>query len=138
MIAAYLWGAPGRRPVLALLLGLSVVLAAALTGSFHAWWLPPAVAAVLGALALVRCLPPDSRLRRASALVLTKVGWVTAIAALLVAGIVQTPWVPHERIETTHGTVHGWVLSVDSGYLNVLTDEHEFVILVSGDVRSRH
>lgn len=42
---------------------------------------------------------------------------------------------PHEVIET--GTIAGHVLSLDPGYLNVLTDDHEFVILISGDVISR-
>ena len=65
------------------------------------------------------------------------VGGVTAVAVLIVAAFIQTPWVPHEAIMTTHGPVSGYVLSVDSGYLNVLTDEHEFVILNSSDVISR-
>lgn len=63
--------------------------------------------------------------------------WVAAVAVLLVAALVQTPWVPREVIETTHGTVTGYVLSVDSGYLNVLTDEHAFVVVLTSDVRAR-
>lgn len=59
------------------------------------------------------------------------------VALLLVAALAQTPWVPAEQIETTDGTITGYVLSVDPGYLNVLTDEQEFVILISSDVRSR-
>ncbi|CAN5903075.1 hypothetical protein BH23ACT10_BH23ACT10_12110 [soil metagenome] len=59
------------------------------------------------------------------------------VALLLVAALAQTPWVPTEQIETTDGTITGYVLSVDPGYLNVLTDEQEFVILISSDVRSR-
>ena len=42
-----------------------------------------------------------------------------------------------DRISTTSGEVRGYVLSVDSGYLNVLTEDHEFKILLSGDVTER-
>ncbi len=65
------------------------------------------------------------------------VGWAVGIAVLLLAALVHTPWVPEEYIETVDGTVTGYVLSVDSGYLNVLTAQREFVILISGDVLSR-
>lgn len=137
LIAACLWGARARRPGVLLLSALGLVTLAALTVSFRLWWLPPATAAVLTALALIRRLPPAHRLRRASTAALAKAGWVAGVAVLLVAALVQTPWVPREQIGTTDGTVTGYVLSVDSGYLNVLTTEHEFVILVSGDVLSR-
>ena len=67
----------------------------------------------------------------------TVLGWILAAGMLLVALLTQTPWVPRERIETTNGTVTGYVLSIDPGYLNVLTEDHEFVIILSGDVLSR-
>lgn len=108
LVAGWLWGPRHRRPSTGLFFALAVVLAVALTLSFASWWLP------LGA---------------AVALVL--------IVLLLLAALVPTPWVPHERIGTVDGTVDGYVLSVDSGYLNVLTDEHEFVIIPTSDVRSR-
>lgn len=59
------------------------------------------------------------------------------IAIVLVAAVVQTPWVPQEQIETTDGTITAYVLSVDSGYLNILTEDHKFEILISSDVISR-
>ena len=120
-----------------LLATLGLVLLAALTVSFHSWWLPLATAALLGLFALIRRLPTQSRVRRASMAAMAKVGSVAGIGALLVAALVQTPWVPHEQIETKTSTVTGYVLSVDPGYLNVLTDEHKFVIVLSGDVLSR-
>lgn len=75
---------------------------------------------------------PDRSTRRLT------VGLVAGIAVLLLAAFVQTPWVPLERIETTHGPIAGYVLSVDPGYLNVLTDGRKFVRLNRNDVRSRH
>ena len=137
LIAAALWGAPGRRPALILLAALSTVLLVALTVSFHSWWLPPAALVLLAVFALIHRLPPEHRVRGATARVMARVGVVTGLAVLLVAAFVQTPWVPHERIVTTDRTITGYVLSVDPGFLNVLTDDHEFVILVSADVLSR-
>lgn len=137
LFSAYLWGPRGHRPVVLLLAAVGAVTLVGLVVSFQSWWLPLATGAVLGTLALIRRLSPQNRLRRAAAGAMVRVGWVVGVAVLLVAAFVQTPWVPHEQIGTADGTVTGYVLSVDSGYLNVLTDEHEFVILLSSRVLSR-
>ena len=137
LIAAYRWGPRGHRPVVLLLTTVALVTLVALTASFHSWWLPLAATVVLGVFALARRLVLRRRLRRAAASVMARVAWVAGMAVLFVAAVVQTPWVPQERIETTHGTLTGYVLSVDSGYLNILTDDHKFVILISGEVLSR-
>ena len=75
----------------------------------------------------------------ASTLARRRIGLVhlAGAAVLVIAAFIPTPWVPLERITTTSGEVQGYVLSVDSGYLNVLTEDHEFRILLSGDVTSR-
>lgn len=137
LIAAYLWGPQGHRPVVMLFVTVGSVTLVGLVVSFHSWWLPLVAGAVLATLALIRRLGSQNPLRRAVVSAMVRVGWVAGVAALLVAALVQTPWVPQEQIETTDGTVTGYVLSVDSGYLNVLTDDHEFVIILSSDVLSR-
>lgn len=137
LIGALLWGPRQDRPMVMLLTTIALVVLLALTVSFDLWWLPLSVAAVFASIALIRLLPKQNFLRRASIRVLGRVGSVAAVAVLIVAAFVSTPWVPHEKIETIDGTVTGYVLSVDPGYLNVLTDEREFVILLSADVRSR-
>lgn len=137
LIAASLWGSRGYRSVLLLLAALGLVILIALTLSFHSWWLPPATAAVLGTFALTHRLRPLHRAHRAARAAMASAGWVAGLAVLLVAALVQTPWVPREHINTRSGTITGYVLSVDPGYLNILTDQHEFVILLSSDVLSR-
>ena len=137
LIAAYLWGPSGRRPTVMLLTTLGLVILVGLVVSFHSWWLPLAAATVLGLLALTRGLPPHNRLRDAATATMARVGWVVGLGVLLVAAFVQTPWVPQEQIRTTDGTIVGYVLSVDSGYLNVLTDERTFLILPSSNILSR-
>lgn len=138
LMAAYLWGPHGHRPVVVLFTTIGLVTLVALTVSFHTWWLPPATLVVFAGFALLHGLAPHRpRLRQASTAAMSSVGWVAGMAVLLVAAFVQTPWVPHERIATTDGILTGYVLQVEPGYLNVLTDAHEFVILTDADVRSR-
>lgn len=137
LIAAALWGTGEHRQVVMPLATLGVLVLVALTTSFHLWWLPVATSAVFATFLLVRRLPVGNPLRRTVAKGLARVGLVTGLATLVVAAFVQTPWVPQEQIETTDATITGYVLSVDSGYLNVLTDDHEFVIVLSNDVLSR-
>lgn len=137
LLSAYLWSPHGHRPVVVLAATLGLVVLVALTVSFHSWWLPVTVVALLGMAALIRRLPASHRLSRGAMVVMMNAVRVAAVGVLLVAAFIQTPWVPLERIETTNGVIAGYVLSVDSGYLNVLTDKQQFVILISGDVLSR-
>ncbi|MEO7132139.1 MAG: hypothetical protein ABIZ07_12265 [Dermatophilaceae bacterium] len=138
LLAASVWGTSEHRPLVMLLAVLGVLVLVALTMSFHLWWLPVATLAVFVVFLLIRRLPEGNALRRTVAKSLARVGLVTGLATLLAAAFVQTPWVPQEQITTKGGTtITGYVLRVDSGYLNVLTDEHEFVILLSTDVLSR-
>lgn len=137
LIAARLWGPPEHRPVVMLLTTVGLVTMLALTVSFRSWWLLPTMLVVLAAIAVTRRLLRESSLRDFLIAGLARASWVAAVSALVVAAFVTTPWVPQERIETTEGIVTGHVLSVDSGYLNVLTDEQEFVIILTKDVLSR-
>lgn len=138
LIAARLWGPSEHRPVVMLLTTVGLVTVLALTVSFGSWWLLPTMLLVLAAIAVTRRLLRHSGLREVLIAALARASWVAAVSALVVAAFVTTPWVPQETIETTQGTVTGHVLSVDSGYLNVLTDEQEFVIILTRDVRSRY
>jgi len=137
LIATWLWSNDGRRSGIVLPCILGLVAAAALTASFALWWLPMIGAALLGTFALIQRLPAGHRLRRAVGIAMARTGWAGAVALLLVAALTPTPWVPLERIDTVDGPIEGYVLSVDSGYLNVLTPDQRFVILISADVRAR-
>ncbi len=137
LLAAYAWGPKRYRPVVMLLATLTLITLVALTTTFRHWWLPVATVAVFAAILLIRRLPLQHRVRKVAESILARVGLVTGVAVLLVAAFVRTPWVPHEAIQTKEGPINGYVLSVDPGYLNVLTDSGEFVIVISGDVLSR-
>lgn len=137
LIATLLWSERGHRAVILLPAAISLVTLVGLTVSFHIWWLPVASATLFVLIALIGRLPRQSPVRRASTMAMTRVGWVAGIAVLLVAALGQAPWVPKEQIKTNEGTISAYVLSVDSGYLNILTEEHDFVILNRSDVVSR-
>lgn len=137
LIAGYLWGPREHRPLETVLTTMGLVILLALTVSFHSWWLPLAAVAVFAGIALMRRLLRRGLVQRASILALARASGVAGLAALIVAAFVTTPWVPLETIDTTDGSVTGYVLSVDPGYLNVLTEEQEFVIILSTDVRAR-
>ncbi|GAA1347101.1 hypothetical protein [Arthrobacter roseus] len=104
LVATYLWSVRKHQAVMLLSIILSIVTLIALTTSFHLWWLPLATAAVFGTFALIRILPKESPVRRAFSRAMASVGWVAGIAVLLIAALVQTPWVPQEEIKTTNGT----------------------------------
>jgi O-antigen ligase len=137
LVADYLWGDGRRRTSVLLVAALALATSLAVVLSFGLWWLPLAAVAVFGVLAMVRRSPPQSFLRRLLVALLARVSVVAGVGVLLIAAFGQTPWVPLERIQTTSGTVDGYVLSVDPGYLNVLTTDHRVEILISADVVSR-
>lgn len=137
LVAALLWGPRDRRLVMVLASTVSLVILVTITASFRSWWLPVATAAVFLFSALIHRLSREHPLRKLWWAVVVRASAVAGAAALVIAAFLQTPWVPYEQIETTSGTINGYVMSVDPGYLNVLTDDQEFVILNSSDVISR-
>lgn len=137
LVATLLWEPKARRLVMVVSATVALVIIITITASFSSWWLPLAAVAVLISFGLIRRLPADNPVRQVWWAIVARASGVAAAAALVIAAFLTTPWVPHEVIETTDGTINGHVMSVDSGYLNVLTDDHEFVIIISGDVISR-
>lgn len=137
VIAASIWGSAERRRTRMMFATLGVVVLATLTASFALWWLPVGALSVLAAFALVRRLPPQNALRKTVGTAFAKVGLMIGLATLVVASFVQTPWVPKEEITTAEGTITAYVLSVDSGYLNAITEDQEFVIILNSDVIAR-
>lgn len=137
LVASLVWEPRARRLVMLVGTTVALVILITITASFGSWWLPLAAVAVLVSFGLIRRLPADNPIRRVWWAIVARASGVAAAATLVIAAFLTTPWVPHEVIETTDGTISGYVMSVDSGYLNVLTDDHEFIIVISGDVISR-
>ncbi|WNV83283.1 hypothetical protein [Umezawaea sp. Da 62-37] len=121
-----------------LLLVVLVALLISHVKTYHYWWVPAGAAALAAVLVLLERAHRHPRLRDPIAFVLHRSGASTVIAALVVAAVVATPWVPLERVETTSGTHEYYVVDTPPGFLKVLEAEtREFRILRADDVRSR-
>ncbi|WP_285749729.1 hypothetical protein [Lentzea sp. NBRC 105346] len=121
-----------KRARAATLLGLVVAVAMLVshTISYHRWWLPAGAAVIAAGLLFVKKEPVH--------FVLRWFAWLMSGAALVVAAIVTTPWVPLERIETKTGTHEYYVMETSPGFLKVIgAQDHKFAILRADDVLSR-
>ena len=69
---------------------------------------------------------------------LRRVGVTALVAALALAAIVDTPWVPLERITVEDEVMTGYVLDSQPGFHKVLTErDHELLIVNDDDVTHR-
>lgn len=122
----------------AMLLAVLLACTVTLIRSYGEWWLPAGSAVIAALLIGARLSPRRSVLRRAATTLLRSIGGIAVAGALALAGLVSSPWTPLEQIETDQGTIQGYVIKVESGYLRVLTDDpREMIILMGDDVISR-
>lgn len=140
--AAPAQGAPHGRPDLvgAALLLVALLAVGVYVVTFHAWWLPPVVAAACALmLGFAYGLRAGGRLRRAALWSSHHLGVLIVLALLVGAATVRTPWVPLERIALRGGpTLHGYVMQAEPGFLKVLTaSDREFLILTDTKVATR-
>lgn len=106
--------------------------------TYQYWWLIVGSAALGAGIVVVRLLWRRGLGYRFIGWILRRTALIGSIGALMLATVVADPWAPLEHIETTSGGVDGYTLKVDSGYLNVLTEEdREIVIIMGNDVLSR-
>lgn len=114
---------------------LSVVFV--LVRSFSMWWVV-IVAAVLSAALIVASIVWTKGMAHNTLMRIAKsLGLVTILTILYLAVAVNTPWIPQEIIETDATVHYGYVLDADPGFLRVLTDDREVLLLPDQDVISR-
>ncbi|MFB7877181.1 MULTISPECIES: hypothetical protein [unclassified Nocardia] len=133
-------GRPGRENAGNLTWLITVTLFfVSLLWTFRMWWVP-VVAVLVGAVLAALVLPRRDRREhsrfahwflRSSLLIVT-------VAALILAAVVQDPWVSLERIHTRDGVLEGYVMENPPGFLKVLLERgREIVILDIADVTGR-
>lgn len=122
----------------------SVVLVAALAActvawslTFHSWWVLAGAVAVAGALIAIRLLWKHGAAHRTVLRIIRSAGALVAAGALLLATLVDTPWMSRERLVLPEGPVEGYVLEVEPGFVKLLTDERDVRIVPTEDVASR-
>ena len=108
-----------------------------LINSFNMWW-----PTVLGLILLVILLILSrvwvkGKGAKFIANIGRHVGTLLLLCLVVLGLVVDTPWMPRERLETNDGVMTGHVLEVTPGFVKLLTDDREVVILISGDVKSR-
>ncbi|NBE53234.1 hypothetical protein GUY60_17775 [Streptomyces sp. YC537] len=133
---------PHTRPdlVSAVLLLIALLAVGVYVMTFHAWWLPPIVAAACALLlGFAYGVRAGGALRRAALWASHHLGTLLVLVLLVGAATVRTPWVPLERIELRGGpTLRGYVMQAEPGFLKVLTaKDREFLILADSAVASR-
>ncbi|MEV6063475.1 hypothetical protein AB0L62_26030 [Nocardia asteroides] len=112
---------------------------AALLWTYRMWWVPVVAGVLTMVLVLLYRKGRKGRegyrivhwVLRSSALIVT-------LAALILAAVVQNPWVSLERITTEDGVIEGYVMENPPGFLKVLLDEdREMIIVDTADVTHR-
>jgi len=130
-------GANYRLSQLMIAIALSVAFIA-LVKTFAWWWLVIAAVVVAGLVTGARLMWRRGAGRTIVRGILHHAGITAVVAILILAAVVRTPWTPKEEITTTDGVVTGYVLKVESGYLQVLTSgDRKMEIIVGSDVVAR-
>jgi hypothetical protein len=134
------WPIDRKRQVTDTALAVALLAAStiALCTSFRYFWVP-IIAVLVGAVIVAARLSwRHGRGRAAVEFVFRRAWLLTALALLMLAAVVTTPWVPEETIETHDGTVHGYVIKTEPGFLTVLTEPGRTVrVLISSTVIRR-
>lgn len=119
------------------IIGTLLVTLLVLIHSYQMWWPLVASAALMVILIVVNRVWASGRAHE----LLTDLGKHTGLlflgSLLLLALVVDTPWMPREEITTEQGVIHGHVLEASPGFLKVLTDEKEVLILTDSEIVKR-
>lgn len=105
--------------------------------TFHIWWVF-LVAAVLTAMIIgIALLSKHYHWHLQLSKIGKHVGILVGVALLFVASTIDTPWVENELIETKTEVINGYVLEASPGFLKLMTQEREILILPDNEVVSR-
>ena len=105
--------------------------------TFDSWWVVIG-AVVLGALLVAARMIWSRGVGRKLVLGVFRSAGVLAVVGLLaLAVVIDTPWMSKERIDAGAGPFEGWVLEVQSGFVRVLTEERDVVVLFTDDIVER-
>ncbi len=106
--------------------------------SFGYWWLLAGSLLITAGLVVARYVWRRGIAHQVVQAVLHSVALIAVLGFLVLAGLVNTPWMPLERIETRSGELTGYVLVAEPGFVKVLTDDQRrFLILRDDEVISR-
>lgn len=108
-----------------------------LVRTFHMWWVVWVTAAMTVVLIIASIVWRKGIAHDIIVRVGKHMGFLLVLTLMYLSISVDTPWMSKERIDTDVSTYFGYVLENNPGFLKVLTDDHEVIILPDGDVLSR-
>lgn len=114
-----------------------LVTAFVLTMTLQFWWVFAATATLTAVLIITARLARHRTWGSSLARVGRHLGILLATLLLIVAATIETPWVQREVIITKEGEIDGYVLEADPGFLKVMTQDRDVLILPDSDVVSR-
>ncbi len=101
------------------------------------WWVAIAVVAVSVALVLFSRVAKHVGWNQDIARFGAHIGGILALSLVLIAATIDTPWVAEEYIETTDGIINGYVLETEPGFVKIMSEQREILIVPDEDVISR-
>lgn len=105
--------------------------------TFSSWWVVIGALVLGGILLAARLIWRRGVGRRIVLGVLRSAGVLAVVGLLGLAVAVDTPWMSKERIDAGEGAFEGWVLEVQPGFVKVLTEEREVLVVFTGDIVER-
>ncbi len=117
-----------------LILGLILFV---LENSYQMWW-PIILATAFSAVIVIFV----SLVHKGDVLMLLdkvsrRTGTILVVFLLILSVVVTTPWNIREEIGLQDGVVHGHVIEVTPGFVKVLTDDREVLVLLTSDIKYR-
>lgn len=120
-----------------LIIALLGIVLYVLQRSYGLWW-PIALTAVLAAaITVFVILVHRGRMLQLLDTVSRRVGTVFIVVLLVLAVVVTTPWNPREEIGLKDQVVNGHVIETSPGFLKILTDDREVLVVLTQDVQYR-
>ncbi|MCU4295587.1 hypothetical protein D3I60_00565 [Brevibacterium permense] len=129
----------GRGRTLSELLFPAALLAASVTWllSFRSLWFVVGALGVGILVVLLRLLWREGVGHDLVGRLLRRLGIASVVGFLVLAVFVDTPWMAHEEITVDGQTHTGYVLTAEAGFIRVLTDEREVLIISSSAITGR-
>lgn len=105
--------------------------------TFDSWWVVIGAVVLGGVLLTARLIWRRGTGRRLVVATMRSAGVVAVVGLLGLAVVIDTPWMSKERLDAGNGPIEGWVFEVQPGFVKLLTEEREVLVLFTGDIEER-